>query len=345
MYRTVYIHIFNLQDGSPYGTPPSNKIAYEIPSGDHLTVYELTVTRSRVMMRTYIRHKYKPGRPTWGMIVWDVKTGDLVSTLWFGSGHPSLTPPPRVLNISTDDGSTSIRGDYHAAFLDEFQILVSCHDNATGTPELVVFDTCVLQDHPEYFRRFGLPPRYRYHSARINVGCDRPLGSVASGEPLIVDPFQAVLVVELNYSTIPDTHVLLVVRTNALTERRFSVRTDPFIPWEEWGQGSVTMKIPLEGITLSTFVYGTRVVVVLCVSHNVPDRLYTFDSSKLGYRALPPWGGVSGVGMKSTFEDGQGLVLEGSQGMDPRDMLLLGNGILVYLDSVSYHSCSGETMP
>ena len=346
MYRTVYIHIFNLQDGFPYGMPPSNTVVYEVPFGGRLTIEQLAVTRSRVMMRTSVWHGNWPNtRQVREMVVWVIETGDPVSTIWFWGGLPSLISPPQVLEVSTDDGSTSIRRVLHAAtFLDEFRILGSCYDYLTSIPELVVFDTRIPQVHPECFRRFGLPPGYRSKITHINVDCNRPLGGTVTQEgPLIVDPTQAILVVETDRHYSLGTHGRLIVRINALIERECSARTDSLIPWEEWGEGSVYMEIPLEDIRFSTFVHRTNlVVVVLCVSRSVPDRLYTFDFSKRGCSALPHWGRMGGVGVRmSTLEDGRGLVLEGGQGPDSQ-MCLLGNGILVHLGSVSYQTRSTE---
>ena len=106
------------------------------------------------------------------------------------------------------------------------------------------------------------------------------------------------------------------------------------------------MEIQLESNKFSTFVQGTRLVVVVPrVGRNVTGRLYTFDFSKRGCSALPHWGIMAGVGVREpTLEDGRGLVLEGGQGLDPWEMRLLGNGILVHLDSVGYKTRSSETM-
>ena len=105
------------------------------------------------------------------------------------------------------------------------------------------------------------------------------------------------------------------------------------------------MEIPLRRTMVSTFVHGTRVVVaVLFASGNVPAHgLYTFDLSKRGCHALPLWSEGSGVGERRCgLEDGRKLVLEQGKGMDLQGMRFLGNGIMVYLDSVRYHRRSSE---
>jgi len=62
-----------------------------------------------------------------------------------------------------------------------------------------------------------------------------PLGVATKEEPLIVDPIQVVLVLELCQTALP-TQLLFIVRTNDLIEYRCPVRKDSLIPWEEWGQ-------------------------------------------------------------------------------------------------------------
>ena len=84
MYRTVYIHIVNLQDGFPCGALPSNTIVYEFPPGGHWAILQLAITRSRVMMRPFVQHGDWPDtRQVPEMVVWDIETGELVSIIWF----------------------------------------------------------------------------------------------------------------------------------------------------------------------------------------------------------------------------------------------------------------------
>ena len=126
----------------------------------------------------------------------------------------SGVPPHTHLTIS---GGVLIKGSPDAAFLDEFRMVVSSYDDGTGTPELIVFDTRIPQDHPGRFRRFGLPPRYRHHSPRITIDGDMPLPAVTRDGPISVDPTQAVIVVELGRPT--------------ATDRRFSYRAGAFLDW------------------------------------------------------------------------------------------------------------------
>lgn len=345
MCRAVYIHLFNLQDGSPYGTSTCNKIAYETPSRAHLFVNGMAVTRSRAMMRMSVRRRGPGIGLVRNVVVWYVKTGGSVSTLWSGSNHLLLTRLVQVLEVSTGDGGVLIKGSPDAAFLDEFRMVVSSYDGGTGTPELIVFDTRIPQDHPGCFRRFGLPPRYHHHSPHITIDGDMPLPAVTRDGPVSVDPTQAVIVVELGRPTAADRRDFLIVRAHSLIGCRFPACTDSFIPWEDWGEGSVTMEIPLRLTMVSTFVHGTHVVVaVLFASGNVPAHgLYTFDLSKRDCHASPLWSEGSGVGERRCgLEDGRKLVFERGKGMDLQGMRFLGNGIMVYLDSVRYHRRSSE---
>jgi len=156
-------------------------------------------------------------------------------------------------------------------------MLVVSYDNCTGAPELVVFDTLIPQDHPMGFRLFSFPPRYRNRNLRIRVDCDRPLGTITRDEPLIADPAQTILVVELIATEIStDPPVLLVVRMEVLIGRAWPMRTNPCIPWGEGGEGTVAMDIPLDNNGFSIFIQGAYVTVVAYVSGHASEcRLHT----------------------------------------------------------------------
>ena len=95
LHRIVQIHLLNLLGGSPYGAPPSNQIAYEVPPGDNF-VHQLAATGSRVMMHASREYEDEPNtRPVWTIVVWDIKTRDPVNALWFGNSHALLTSLPR----------------------------------------------------------------------------------------------------------------------------------------------------------------------------------------------------------------------------------------------------------
>jgi hypothetical protein len=79
MCRTVHIHPFSLQDGSVYGTPPSGRISHEFVSRTPLSVFQLSVTRSRIMAHLSVQDE--TGKSLEMVVVWDMKTGDPVSSL------------------------------------------------------------------------------------------------------------------------------------------------------------------------------------------------------------------------------------------------------------------------
>ena len=85
---------------------------------------------------------------------------------------------------------------------------------------------------------------------------------------------------------------------------------------------------------LSTFVHGTYVGVVIYVYDNVPEyRLHTFDFNKRGRHALPLWSEEGGgTERRSVLEDGRKFVFEGNEGMFTENMLMLGDGTMVYMD-------------
>ena len=240
----------------------------------------------------------------------------------------------QVINISTAE-STLFSWRSQVVFLDEFRVLVTNCDHATGAPELVMFDTLIPQGHSGSFLQFRFPLRYESRNIRIHIDPVRPLGKVARDGPLIVDPTQAILAIELlavEFSLGP--RVLLALETNVLTEHMSSTRTGPRIPWEEWGNDAVTLEIPMGRNDLSTFVHGTYVEVVICANNNVPEySLHTFDFSKRGRRALPLRSGEGGeTERRSVLEDGRKLVFEGAVGMFTENMLMLGDGTMVYMD-------------
>jgi len=65
-------------DGSPYRVPPSNIIAWALPPGvEGMSIEDLVMTGSRIMMYICLRDESQPGE-TWRMIIWDWNTGELV---------------------------------------------------------------------------------------------------------------------------------------------------------------------------------------------------------------------------------------------------------------------------
>ena len=234
--------------------------------------------------------------------------------------------PLEVLEVPSDGGDSPV------AFLDEFRIVIPRYDDIEDASNLVVFDTRIPQNRPEDFQRFGLPPRYRCHRVFVRTDCDRPLGTVIREEPFTVDPAQAIFVVELALMDESNTRVLLVVRTNALIGH-----TGSYIPWEEWGRGSVVVKFS-SSRNMATFVHGAHVAIVARVGRYC--RLYTFDLSQRGCHALPFRSGEGGINERRlALEAGRNVPLKGmptSVGPDPGKMVFSGNGIVVYPELVSH---------
>jgi len=88
--------------------------------------------------------------------------------------------------------------------------------NGSDITELIMFNTLIPQGRPGNLRRLGLPQgSHHYQATKIYIDHDRPLGALNRNEPLIVDPAQADLILEImNW----DLRVFFVVRIQALVE-------------------------------------------------------------------------------------------------------------------------------
>ena len=156
-------------------------------------------------------------------------------------------------------------------------------------------------------------------------------------EPLIADPAQAILVVELESGQ--GTRVLVVVRTQTLIEYACSPRTDFGVPLDDWGKGVVVMEIPEPCDYLSTFVHGTKVVVQTFRPGQPPSyHIHTFDFSRRGCSSLRFLNEEGGVTEREVlFRDGRSFEFKGSTGMGPRVILeSLDDGSLLYPVSCFY---------
>ena len=82
MHRFVYIHFLNLLDGSHRFATPSN-IVWEFPRGViRISIENLTITGSRIMMDLHSRDVIgRGGAEVRRILVWDWKTGNLVRVL------------------------------------------------------------------------------------------------------------------------------------------------------------------------------------------------------------------------------------------------------------------------
>jgi len=272
------------------------------------------------------------------VLVWNWKTGDLVTLLQF-SEHSLLTSP-QVLNLSSSDESKLVTRRTQVVFLDEFRMILL--PDWSAVTELIVFNTLIPQGRPENLRRLGVPRRFHHQFAKILVDNDRPLGAPNRNEPLIADPAQAVLVLEIISDLNP--HTFLVVRMQALVERTRLTSVDSCVPWDEWGADAVVMEVPMRSGP-EILIHGAQVAAVW-------ERAYdwgiqTFDFSRRGCNSLPPWAdGGSGTERSVLFEGEEGLTIQlGRTMISPENLGSLSDGSLIHLVSCFPQSvCSEATV-
>ena len=206
-----------------------------------------------------------------------------------------------------------------------------------GLPEFTVFNTLVQDDHHVNSRRFRVPLRYHSWQVSVHVDGNQCLGTPDRDGPLITDPAQAVLVVELiNYHGRRD---LIIVRVQTLIEHACSSGAEDYVPWDEWGRDATVMEIPIDDDDGSyPLVHGARVVLV---KMGVVPHLRIFDFSRRGCSILPPWGEGDGAERMASFEGGQNLLLQGDEDMTGWRLDTLGNGDFVHLVSYFHHWDSG----
>ena len=210
--------------------------------------------------------------------------------------------------------------------------MVTTRDDSTGALALTVYNTLIPRDRPTNSRRFGLPQRYHGRRVLVHVDQDRSLGTPTRDGPLITDPTQAILVVELPKI---DHHpvVLLVVRIRDLIKHVCSTRVGVYIPWDEWGRSAVVMEDQVSGYGSFIHVYGTHLVVLTWPyrqSRRGCFHVRTFDFSRRGCAGLPLWDEEDGgAGREASFSDGREFVHETIRlgGVTPwSDVESLGDG-------------------
>jgi len=255
-------------------------------------------------------------------------------------GRSSFTSPPQVLELSSTDESELIGFTTDVVFLDEFRMVVI--PSGYGNTKLAVFNTLIPRYHPGNLRRLGLPRRLFECAAKIHADHDRPLGPPNTDEPFIVDPAQAVLVMELTEGW--DSTVFLVVRTQTLIEQAYSMPADSCVPWDKWGSDSVVMEVPVPGGDTRIFVHGAQVVVVQV--HDVSDwaqpgryRVQAFNFSWRRCRSLPVWDGGDGTEKRVLLKDEGCFLFElGGGGGSLDGLKSLSDGGLFHLVSSLSHS-------
>ena len=242
--------------------------------------------------------------------------------------HSSFTSP-QVLDLPN---GLAGRMD-QVVFLDEFRIVV-LPDRQGGSTELTVFNTLVPEHHPQNTRRLELPLSFHNRAAEIRVDHDRPLGTPNGDEPLIADPDQVILVMELMEGS--KAHVFLVVRMQALIGPIYSTHPGSKVPWDEWGRGAVIAEVPTLGRNPCTFIHGAQMVTVreYIVRLSGKYSVQTFDFSRRGCGSLQVQGRGGGAEEIVLSQDEGRLIFELDDGTSPLDGLkLLGDGRLFYLVS------------
>ena len=244
-----------------------------------------------------------------------------------GRGHIFLMAPSQVFDHSNRDGSGFDEWDLQVAFLGEFRIVVAYDDTLPDTPGLAVFNTLVPQDHPQNLRWFRFPPKYLGRHTRLVLDCDRSLGTANRDGHIIVDPTQAILVLELS-PTSRQPRTFLILRMQPLIDCARSMRTDTQIPWDERGRGLVSMEIPLNSSHFITIVHGARVLVIHDALHGPgsPYRINTHDFTRRGSATLPlSDGDDGGIERRAVFDDGQSCVFGGVGQVSLRESRTLGD--------------------
>jgi len=234
----------------------------------------------------------------------------------------------QVFDHLSVDGSGLIKWNSQVSLLDEFRIMV-VHNNFPDAPELAVFNTLVPQGHPKSLRLFKLPQKYIERTAYVLLDRDRSLGMVNRDGHLIVDPSQAVLIVNIS-PTFWDSQVSLVLRTQSLVEHERSTHTDARIPWDEWGRGAVVMENPNDYGSSTAIIHGAHVLVLRDTYRGPRDRyrIHAFDFTRRGSSTLPLSDENDGATeRKVVFNDGQGCAFDGGHGMNPWGIQSPGDSI------------------
>ena len=235
-----------------------------------------------------------------------------------------------MLCLPSADESTPITEGTEVSFLDEFRMIVST-PSSSDVPEFTLFDTLALGSHLASSRRFCVPQEYRGWLATVCLDPGRCLGTQDWDRPLITDPTQAVLVVELDGHRQRD---LIIVRIQTLVGHLRSVGTDGCVPWDEWKGGAVVMEVyRRSGRGSHLFVQGVRVIFVEkhTTTPGVDGQIYlsTFDFSRRCFGALPPDRG-DGV---ERVSHGRDFLLQKTEGVGLWELELLGDDSFVYLVS------------
>ena len=232
-----------------------------------------------------------------------------------------------MLNLSYEDGNFPPY-NVQAVFLDEFRMMIYTPVCTEDPPEFTLFDTSVSQAYPTNFRRFRLPLKYLHFYPSMALDACIGLGMLNQDEPLIVDPIQAFVLLQLsiNYES---TNVAIALRIKALVEQACLVGADTYIPWGELERDAVVveMLVPYPGF----HVQGVNVIHKASDGDEVPAcfRARAFPFSRLGCSTLRD---ADGETVRKVWrERGRDFTLEMSEGIAGRNPSPLGNGVFYCL--------------
>jgi len=191
-------------------------------------------------------------------------------------------------------------------------MMIFTHDHATNSSGLILINTLISQDLQRNFRLFCIPTRYSDLIAPTSIDYDMSLGTLDQDGPFTVDQTQAFIILQFFGGEEPNCGWVILC-TQALIEHACSMRTETYIPWEEWGRDAIVMGIP----TFSPAIYVQGVHAVEAAMRTVPDSfgrvhiyLRTFNFSKWGCSTFCDEGGEAV--RETRYEDGRGLFLKGS---------------------------------
>ena len=126
-----------------------------------------------------------------------------------------------------------------------------------------VFNTLVPRHHPGHLgRELGLPDWFhdKRWTVRVHTDGDRPLGTADGDEPLIPDPAQAVLVIELVNDW---DRTFLIMRTQTLIDQTPSTCTPDshldYVPWDEWRGDTMVLDAQMRNSGRRIFIHGAQV--------------------------------------------------------------------------------------
>ena len=191
-----------------------------------------------------------------------------------------------MLNISYPHGEFPSY-NVAAVFLDEFRLMVYTPEQTGKLPEFTLFDTSVSQDHPTNFRHFRVPLKYRDWSPSVTLDTCIGLGMQNQDEPLIVDPTQALILLQF-YRDDVSTDAVVMLRIQALVKQACLMGADTDIPWRELERDAVVIEPSTSNAKFS--VHGVHVIEVtrhpILFDGDVPVRFHVFDFSRRGCSTL-----------------------------------------------------------